>query len=120
MAVKEFFNQIGNYKQNMKIELDDKRMVSFLEHWSLDVAFLNKNLNELSGGERTRVGLSVIEWLNRPFVLLDEPTATLDGELKELVVEWVRGSKQTFIITSHDTIWQRDFRTIKKWEDANL
>lgn len=69
---------------------------------------LQQNLQQLSGGEKQRVGLLVCFVLNRPVWLLDEPTSSLDDRIREKVVAYVLEAGKTVIIISHDDIWRRN------------
>ena len=58
----------------------------------------------LSGGQRRRVALARAFLLDRPIVILDEPTAHLDlrtaGEVREAIVRHCRG--RTALLVTHD------------------
>ena len=46
--------------------------------------------NTLSGGQRQRIAIARAVIRNSPILVLDEPTAALDAELKHLVIEALR------------------------------
>lgn len=51
---------------------------------------MNRPITELSGGEQRRVMLACINAMNRPLILADEPTASLDLNYQLLVMEWLK------------------------------
>ena len=57
----------------------------------------------LSGGQRQRIGIARAFILNSPILILDEPTAALDAESEELVIEGLERLMQgrTVIIIAH-------------------
>lgn len=57
--------------------------------------------SELSGGERTKVQLSILFKNDDVFPLIDEPTNHLDKSRKQ-VVDYLKHKKQGFIVVSHD------------------
>lgn len=63
---------------------------------------VNARLDQLSGGQRTRVQLAAAYFAEPDFLLLDEPTNNLDRDGREAVIgfleEWRRGA----IVVSHD------------------
>lgn len=71
----------------------------------LGVDLLDKRLDEVSGGQRQRFMLAAITTLDREILLLDEPTAALDAESRELVVDLLlkeRTAGKTVVAVSHD------------------
>jgi ATP-binding cassette, subfamily F, member 3 len=62
----------------------------------------NKNINILSGGQKTRVALCKLLLTNPEILLLDEPTNHLDLDAIEWLEEYLKGYKGTVIIISHD------------------
>ncbi|NYB51435.1 MAG: methyl coenzyme M reductase system, component A2 [Methanobacteriaceae archaeon] len=69
-------------------------------------AILNKNPDELSGGERHRVALAQVLIKEPKIVILDEPTGTMDPITRVQVTDSIRKARdelnQTFLIISHD------------------
>lgn len=63
----------------------------------------DRQLNQLSGGQKTRVAIAAILLRGQDLLLLDEPTNNLDLE----AIEWLEGfviqSEATCIVISHDT-----------------
>lgn len=68
--------------------------------------FSEKNIHEsasvLSGGQKTKLLLAKLLLREPDIILLDEPTNHLDIEAIEWLEHFVRNSKKTFLIVSHD------------------
>jgi tungstate transport system ATP-binding protein len=61
--------------------------------------------HKLSGGEKQRVALARAKVLNPTLLLLDEPTANLDGDARKQVLELVTAlciENHTVVVASHD------------------
>ena len=61
--------------------------------------------HKLSGGEKQRVALARAKVINPALLLLDEPTANLDGEARKQVLELVTAlciDNHTVVVASHD------------------
>ena len=69
----------------------------------------------LSHGERQRLGLARAFYQNRPLVLLDEPTAGLEPEEEQEILQLLsRFSKgKTVIVISHH-------QTVRQWADVAI
>lgn len=69
---------------------------------------LDRDVAELSGGQRTKVLLAKL-LLQQPNVLvLDEPTNYLDQEHIEWLTEYLQGYPYAFLLVSHDTFFMND------------
>ena len=60
--------------------------------------------SEISGGQKQRIFLSQLVLQNKRIILLDEPTASLDGDNKKIVFEMLSAMKENALIicSSHD------------------
>lgn len=71
----------------------------------LDMEMLDRRMSEISGGQRQRVMLAAIALLDKQVWLLDEPTAALDKESRDLVIDFLLAHQQrgkTIVAVSHD------------------
>lgn len=75
-----------------------------IEHFNLQ-PILHLHPLDLSGGQQQLVAFAKIYCLNRPILLLDEPTKGLDVQAKQLLLEAIQRLKQegkTIILVTHD------------------
>ena len=63
---------------------------------------MNKPVNVLSGGEKTRVLLAKLLLSKPSLLLLDEPTNHLDADAIEWLESFLRSYEETIMIISHD------------------
>ena len=63
---------------------------------------MNKPVNVLSGGEKTRVLLAKLLLCKPSLLLLDEPTNHLDADAIEWLEAFLRSYEETIMIISHD------------------
>jgi ABC-type antimicrobial peptide transport system, ATPase component len=71
----------------------------------LDAESLTAPVKTYSGGMKRRVTLARAFGANRSILLLDEPTAGLDSDTRELALEFIRAHKKdaTLIAVTHST-----------------
>jgi len=59
-------------------------------------------LSTLSGGQRTRIGLAALVFNEPDFILLDEPTNSLDRDGRRAVIDLLATWRSGAIVVSHD------------------
>ena len=85
---------------------------------------LDRKVDELSGGQRTKVLLTKLLLENPEILILDEPTNYLDAEHIEWLTKYLQGYENAFIVVSHDVpflnaitnvIWHVDNLTLTRY-----
>lgn len=104
LKVCELINQIFNYKNNNKKFEIKSKINSLIEYFSLEKDILQKKVENLSGGEKQRIGFIIIILLDKKIWLLDEITSSLDQSMKEKVIEYIINTTKTIVMVSHDKI----------------
>lgn len=80
----------------------EERVQAAMAHWQLEHLRLEQPMHTLSGGEKTKVFLAGILMHTPDIVLLDEPSNHLDAASREQLYEFIRRSKETMLMVSHD------------------
>ncbi|WP_404451079.1 ATP-binding cassette domain-containing protein [Virgibacillus necropolis] len=93
-VLQEKFQEEGGYEIDSQI----RRIMSGLQITDL----AEKNWEQLSGGERTKVGLAQLLLKAPDLLLLDEPTNHLDLFAIEWLTDFIKNYPGTVIIVSHD------------------
>lgn len=91
----EDFRKMGGYEYR-------SRTKSTLARFGFGEDSLDKTINKLSGGERTRLALVKLLLRAPDLLILDEPTNHLDMETLAWLEEHLRSYKKTLILISHD------------------
>ena len=78
----------------------------FLDKLDLNANFLKKDFSKISGGQKQRIVISTVLSLQRPIVLMDEPTSSLDEKSIKRLVEVIESLNDTTILAaSHNKTW---------------
>lgn len=100
---------LSNIMLNKK-EVSDKQVVEILKRLKIDY-LANQEINEngqgISTGERRRIALARILLDPKPIVVLDEPTASLDLESEEIIINEIENLKNDHILivaTHHENL----------------
>ncbi len=95
--------------ENIKISKKNQKISSEIIENALNkfglINIMNRKIYELSGGEQQRVALTKVYLKNVELILADEPTASLDEENTNIVMNYLKEfakSGKTVIIVSHD------------------
>ncbi|UOY88335.1 ribosomal protection-like ABC-F family protein [Bacillus glycinifermentans] len=102
-ALQDEFQQKGGYEVSSQIE----RVAAGLKISRL----LDAKWRDVSGGERTKVGLARLLLSSPDLLLLDEPTNHLDLDAIEWLTTFVKQYKGTAVIVSHDRYFLDDVAT---------
>lgn len=104
--VKDFINHPFTYQANRSLTPEESHIAQYFDELLLDHQLLDSTMDKLSGGEKQRIALITCLLLQRDFLLLDEPTASLDQKVKKRVAELVFSIPGiTILTTSHDEQW---------------
>lgn len=102
----ELFYMPFSFRQNRQQRPGRSKVKKTLDALGLSPAILEKNLDEISGGQKQRIATASALLLDKPLMILDEPTASLDnksiGRLASLVFDNYPGS---VLSTSHNQQW---------------
>lgn len=105
-SVKEVILFPFQFRRNRTLIPDDETIITSLTKVSLDETILKKKFADISEGQKQRIGLVLCLLLKRDFILLDEPTSSLDQESKQKVIElFLKDENLTILSTSHDPEW---------------
>lgn len=104
--VGDFVEGVLNFKANSHLRVDGGRVEEVLELLELETSILDKQMTDISGGEKQRVALMVAILLGRDVFLLDEATSAVDPEMKRKIVDYFNSLEETTVISvSHDVSW---------------
>lgn len=136
MSVKEYFNLVGFMPQNCLLfkrsimdnikydnrNITDKYIIDTITKYKLMKHFKNGldiGTDSLSGGQRQLVWFLRIYFKNPEIIILDEPTASLDKETKDLFIYLMNTllKDKTIIIITHDSYM---LEHVSRTEDVKL
>lgn len=136
MGVKEYFKMVGFMPQNCllfkrsiienimydNVIVTEQEIMYTIKKYNLMKHFkngLNIGTDSLSGGQRQLVWFLRIYFKNPELIILDEPTASLDKETKDLFVHLMNTmlKDKTIIIITHD---QYLLKYVTRVEDIKL
>ncbi len=96
---KELIDMLNLQNQNQKIE-------TFMQILQLDSQLLYNPFQELSEGEKQRLITIICLCLEKPIVLLDEPTSALNQKLIQILIDLINKEvDKTIFSISHNTVW---------------
>ena len=82
-------------------EAAEQRVDAVLERLGLS-ELKHRHNHRISGGEKRMAAIATILAMEPETILMDEPTSALDPYNRRIVINTIRGLKQTKLITSHD------------------
>lgn len=92
-----------NYYETLNDDWSIEERIKFaLDYWKLSQFKSYQQFSLMSGGEKTRAFLAGIHIHQPEIILMDEPTNHLDYTGRELLYNYVKESRATLIVVSHD------------------
>ncbi|MFA8435187.1 MAG: ABC-F family ATP-binding cassette domain-containing protein [Marinifilaceae bacterium] len=95
-AMSEILEKMDHFKA-WDYEVKVKQILSKLKITNYD-----QKISQLSGGQKKRVGMAKVLITEPDFLILDEPTNHLDLEMIEWLEEFLKKSKGTLLMVTHD------------------
>lgn len=106
-ALKEILNGSVN-EENMEVLNDDwtieDRIKEAFTYWNLPDFHLNQKLENLSGGQKTKLFLAGMMIHQPDLILMDEPTNHLDWKSRNLLYDFINSTCKSLLIVSHDRV----------------
>jgi len=104
-TVHEVLLQPFQFANNQHLKPDSNTLFEMLDKLKLEKNILNKAYRDISGGQQQRIGIAIATLLDKPLMLLDEPTTALDDASKQAAIDTLLAQEATILSTSHDAAW---------------
>jgi ABC-type iron transport system FetAB ATPase subunit len=88
------------YRANARLRHNEHLVPDMFERFHLPIHLLDKDVTDLSGGEKQRVAIVSAVLLNRSIVLLDEAASALDREMALVVANYFRGQRDLTVVSA--------------------
>jgi ABC-type iron transport system FetAB ATPase subunit len=98
-SVRKVLEHPLDYKTNMELKKNLKKVPELFDHFSLSRGLLDKEVTSLSGGEKQRLALIGAILLDRKIYLLDEATSALDQANREIVLKYFREHENLTVLS---------------------
>ena len=102
-------NVILNKISKIQLKLDyydqygaESSLLKIIDGMNIDSNLLDMNLNQLSGGQKSKIAFARLLYSNPEVLLLDEPTNHLDVDTKDYIINYLKNYKGTVLVISHD------------------
>ncbi len=102
-------NKLLNKINKLQTELDywepyeaEEILLKLISNMKVDDDLLERSLNTLSGGQKSKIAFLRLLYSKPDLILLDEPTNHLDKDTKEFVIDYLKNYNGGVYIISHD------------------
>jgi oligopeptide/dipeptide ABC transporter ATP-binding protein len=99
MTIKQILSEPLKINKRFKGEAVTKKVLELLKTVGLDQQHLYRFPHEFSGGQKQRIGVARALALNPDFIVLDEPTSSLDVSVQAQILNLLKDLQQEFNLT---------------------
>jgi oligopeptide/dipeptide ABC transporter ATP-binding protein len=106
MTIKQILSEPLKINKRFKGEEVTKKVLELLKIVGLDEQHLYRFPHEFSGGQKQRIGVARAIALNPDFIVLDEPTSSLDVSVQAQILNLLKDLQEkfglTYLFITHD------------------
>lgn len=115
-TLKNDLNIINHFKLTSdiyKCDFDKNHVKKIMDEVGLSYLDLNTLVNKISVGERKRLAIALALFADVKLLIIDEPTASLDFEIKNKLLKLLKkiSKRKTVLITTHETEYDNLYDT---------
>jgi oligopeptide transport system ATP-binding protein len=99
MTIKQILSEPLQINKRFKGEAVTKKVLELLKTVGLDQQHLYRFPHEFSGGQKQRIGVARALALNPDFIVLDEPTSSLDVSVQAQILNLLKDLQEKFHLT---------------------
>ncbi len=102
-SIRELFYRPFELKKNKEKRPSEKEILEIFDAFELDINLLDRDIQEVSGGQKQRLALASTILLRKPYLFLDEPTSALNSEIRNKITDYLLDMENvTVIAATHD------------------
>ena len=103
----DFLQSCLRFSANAGVQGGISRVPDLLKAFGLADDLLTQRTEKLSGGEKQRLTMIAAVMLERPLILMDEPSSALDPDSRRRAIDFfVSHKSMTILAVSHDHDWE--------------
>ena len=98
----------------------ENTLLKIIDGMNIDDNLLEKPINTLSGGQKSKIAFARLLYSKPEIILLDEPTNHLDIDTKEYIINYIKNYKGGVYVISHDIEFLNEVATKTLFLDKRL
>ena len=98
----------------------ENTLLKIIDGMNIDDNLLEKSINTLSGGQKSKIAFARLLYSKQEIILLDEPTNHLDIDTKEYIINYIKNYKGGVYVISHDIEFLNEVTTKTLFLDKRL